>query len=84
MPGGKIITVYTGATGLEPAISGLTGQHDKPASLRPQLPCQIIRIMQKCQVFSSLFPAFAIPANPGGAYIGKIRYYAAAIPHMRL
>ena len=26
----------TGATGLEPAISGLTGQRDKPASLRPQ------------------------------------------------
>ena len=25
----------TGATGLEPAISGLTGQRDKPASLRP-------------------------------------------------
>ena len=29
-------TVITGATGLEPAISGLTGQRDKPTSLRPQ------------------------------------------------
>ena len=28
--------MLSGATGLEPAISGLTGQRDKPASLRPQ------------------------------------------------
>ena len=27
----------SGATGLEPAISGLTGQRDKPASLRPRV-----------------------------------------------
>jgi hypothetical protein len=32
----SVWTVFTGATGLEPAISGLTGQRDKPASLRPQ------------------------------------------------
>gem|GEM_PF-5179251 len=29
------MSFFTGATGLEPAISGVTGQRDKPASLRP-------------------------------------------------
>ena len=35
-PTPKPEVLATGATGLEPAISGLTGQRDKPASLRPQ------------------------------------------------
>ena len=30
------IPFFTGVTGLEPAISGLTGQRDKPTSLHPQ------------------------------------------------
>ena len=30
-----MVSFFTGATGLEPAISGVTGQRDKPASLRP-------------------------------------------------
>ena len=31
------MTGFTGATGLEPAISGLTGRRDKPASPRPRV-----------------------------------------------
>ena|GEM_PF-5374523 len=44
----------TGATGLEPAISGLTGQRDKPASLHPQNRFQNIGKNRKCQVLELL------------------------------
>ena len=44
-------TVFcTGATGLEPAISGLTGQRDKPASLRPQCTYEHTEAEKICQV----------------------------------
>ena len=45
-----LVIFTTGATGLEPAISGLTGQRDKPASLRPQCFYKLAKIgdLVKC------------------------------------
>ena len=39
----------SGATGLEPAISGVTGQRDKPASLRPRNVGYTILLWRKSQ-----------------------------------
>ena len=45
----------TGATGLEPAISGLTGQRDKPTSLRPQRFLQHSLFTKLCQYATPIF-----------------------------
>ena len=47
--------LVTGATGLEPAISGLTGQRDKPASLRPQRFLKHSLFRKLCQYGSAIF-----------------------------